>query len=60
MAVPMDQTAVPPIDTPLNTDWQYTQYPLPSATSASHVYTPASATTWPGVMPPAHSPVSDQ
>eukprot|EP00975_Prorocentrum_lima_P013661 2906976-Prorocentrum_lima.AAC.1 len=49
------------METPLKTNWQFTQY-LPAATSAPQASTPtaAAAPTWPGVTPPAHSPVSDQ
>eukprot|EP00975_Prorocentrum_lima_P052786 11064764-Prorocentrum_lima.AAC.1 len=48
--------------TPLNTDRQYQQYQMPTATAAPQVYTPntAAASTWPGSSPPAHSHVSGQ
>eukprot|EP00975_Prorocentrum_lima_P044835 9390571-Prorocentrum_lima.AAC.1 len=45
---------------PLNADWQYAQY-LPAASTAPQVLTPntASASTWPGLIPHAHSCVSE-
>eukprot|EP00975_Prorocentrum_lima_P046273 9679565-Prorocentrum_lima.AAC.1 len=49
MAAPMGQTTVQPMETPLSTNWQYTQY-LPAATSMPQAFTPnvAAASTWPG------------
>eukprot|EP00975_Prorocentrum_lima_P012438 2637390-Prorocentrum_lima.AAC.1 len=37
MAVPMGQTAVPTMETPLNTNWQFTQK-LPAAISAPQAF----------------------
>eukprot|EP00975_Prorocentrum_lima_P069487 12926654-Prorocentrum_lima.AAC.1 len=60
MATPMCQT-VQPMETPMNTNWEYGQY-MPSATTTPQVFTPtvAAASTWPGMSPPARSPVSEQ
>eukprot|EP00975_Prorocentrum_lima_P023116 4863147-Prorocentrum_lima.AAC.1 len=55
-----ESCAAPVVATPLNTDWQFLQYQMPTAAAAPQIYTPntAAASTWPGSSAPAHSHVS--
>eukprot|EP00975_Prorocentrum_lima_P014447 3065570-Prorocentrum_lima.AAC.1 len=50
------------METPLSTNWEYGQ--LPVAHAVPQAFTPnphvAAASTWPGLTPPARSPMSDR